>query len=151
MVYAFNYQEAINELRRTYEVDLIALAIVMPDQEYVLKWKYISGNLNDLYQRITLRSGKGIAGQVFKTGKSLILENVHDEISINELYEYPILQFEQIKSCVSIPLFKHHRVKAVLMFASRKPNGISEDFYQQVIYDLGDSFGPLFIRELLAN
>jgi nitrogen regulatory protein A len=147
----FDFQAAVDQLRLTYKVDIVALAIVRPEEQYVLKWKYISGNSNDLYQRITLQSGKGIAGQVFKSGKSLLLENVSEQIDVHDFYQYPILQFEHIQSCLAVPLFKYHRVKAVLMFASRKPNGITENLTQQVTHDLGDCFGPLYIREMLAN
>ncbi|WP_347835375.1 GAF domain-containing protein [Gracilibacillus sp. JCM 18860] len=149
---SFDFQTAIHQLHEIYEVDLVALAMVLPEEQFLLKWKYISGNLNQQYKRIQLRTGKGgVAGAVFKSGKPYIVSNVPTQIDPNKMYHYPILQFEQIKSFVALPLFKNHRVTAVLLVASREIEGAGIALYQRMMDELGECFGPLYLQELMTN
>ena len=67
-------QSELDQIRIHYEYEFMAIALVEPAQfDYLFKWKYVSGNLNDRFKQIVLRSGKGVPGIVFKTGKSMLL------------------------------------------------------------------------------
>ena len=81
-----DYQTLIDELRAQSAIDLIALAFVQTSQlDYVLKWQYASGNINNRYKRVVLQSGKGIAGLVYKSGKPMYIKDITDNI-ITDLY-----------------------------------------------------------------
>ncbi|MDX8045841.1 GAF domain-containing protein [Gracilibacillus sp. S3-1-1] len=146
-----DFQVMITELKETYSFDLTALALVQPDHHFMLKWVFIAGNKHNQYNRIMLKAEKGIAGTVFKTGKVLKMPDVDAAIAPDEIYQYPIVQFEDIKSLIAIPLFQYHRVEAVLLVASRKPGEVTEETYQLLMAEIGDRFGPFYTEEMTIN
>lgn len=102
-----DFQKVITAIKEKYEVDLVTLAFIQPAQfEYALTWQYAIGNINNRLKRIVLQSGKGIAGQVFKSGKPMIVRNVFTEYPANDLFNYPIIVSEKIKSFCALPLYK---------------------------------------------
>src|SRR5690606_30325747 len=105
-----DYQPLIEQIRSAGAYDLVAIALVEPaEYQYLLKWKYASGNLNDRFKKVILQTGKGIAGMVFKTGKPLLLEDTSDLADSANLFNYPILIFERLKSMGAVPLWHNGR------------------------------------------
>ncbi|MGN8644546.1 GAF domain-containing protein [Gracilibacillus sp. HCP3S3_G5_1] len=148
---SFDFQQAIVTMREKYSLDLTALALVKPESNYMLKWEYIDGNRNNRLNRITLKAEKGIAGTVFKTGKDIKMPDVGKSISPNSIFEYPIIQFEGLKSLIAIPLFDRYRVAAVLLIASRTTGKVTEETYEKLMEDIGDRFGPFYTKEMKVN
>ncbi|MOA45892.1 hypothetical protein D3C78_1683390 [compost metagenome] len=96
-----------------------------------------------------LHSGKGIAGRVFKTGKSILIPNVKTDLEANDLFNYPIIVSEQLQSVCAVPLWRDGRVAGVMLVGFREENRLSDSLiinYQQAIEP---SFGPFFTRELV--
>ncbi|UXR55398.1 nitrate respiration regulation accessory nitrate sensor NreA [Staphylococcus schleiferi] len=115
-----DYQDEIDRIRHEYEFDFAGIAL--PSEDHVgtkIKWRYVSGNLNERYQRIVLRHGHGVAGNVMKTGKPMVIpDTTHHEIQ-SSLFNFPILMSEQITALIAIPLWHNHRVKGVLLLGQR--------------------------------
>ena len=132
-----DYQLAIDQLRNMFDFDFVALTIVNNiDDSPILKWQYAAGNLNNRYQRVVLHSGKGIAGTVFKTGKPMLVKNVDKEIPKDELFCYPIILAEHLKSIYAVPLWETYRVVGVLLVAFRRQDSFTDlsfDKFQQYI------------------
>ena len=120
-------QQMIDHIRQQFAVDIVTLTVIESNIEYpILKWNYASGNLNDRYKRIRLQSGKGIAGIVYKTEKSLLFKNIPDEIPESELITYPIIISERLKSLGAIPLFHQGCLVALLLVGFRYADGLTE-------------------------
>lgn len=115
-----DYQNELDRLRLRYQFDFAGIAL--PTEDHVgtkIKWRYVSGNLNERYQRIELRYGRGVAGNVMKTGKPMIITDANEQQIQSALFNYPILISEQLTSMIAIPLWHNHRVKGVLLFGQR--------------------------------
>ncbi|PCF73374.1 hypothetical protein B4W72_05520 [Staphylococcus delphini] len=115
-----DYQDEIDRLRHKYQFDFAGIALPSEDHAGMkIKWRYVSGNLNERYRRIVLRNGHGIAGNVMKTGKPMIIPDTTDDAIQNALFDYPILMSEQLTALIAIPLWHNHRVKGVLLLGQR--------------------------------
>lgn len=148
----FDFQSAIDTLREQFKFDFVSIALVQSAaNQFVLRWQYVSGNLNNRYKRIVLHSGKGIAGRVFKTGKSMIIPNVKTELESNDMFNYPILVSEQLQSVCAIPLWKDGRVLGVLLVGFRDLETLTDDLITRFRESIEPSFGPYFTRELVEG
>ncbi|WP_086428052.1 nitrate respiration regulation accessory nitrate sensor NreA [Staphylococcus cornubiensis] len=115
-----DYQDEIDRLRHEYQFDFAGIALPSEDHAGTkIKWRYVSGNLNERYRRIVLRNGHGIAGNVMKTGKPMIIANTASDKIQSSLFNYPILMSEQLTALIAIPLWHNHRVKGVLLLGQR--------------------------------
>ncbi len=145
----FDFQSEIEQVRGLFQFDFVGLALVQLTERHVeTKWAYVSGNYSQRYERIVLQAGKGIAGTILKTGKSLHIEDVEKEICKDELYKYPILLSEELKSFVAIPLFKYHRVQGVLLGAYRDDRKLTSECVVQFREAIGATFGPFYLEEM---
>lgn len=148
----FNFQQAINELRETLQLDFIGLALVdLRNYHHELKWRFVTGNLSMRYRKIVLSSGKGIAGIVFKTGKPMLVESIYDRIEGESLYNYPIVIFEKLKSFGAIPLFDDDHVQGVLLAGYREANKMTMEAFEHFQQTIGPKFGPFHHKERLSD
>ncbi|WP_301107188.1 GAF domain-containing protein [Sporosarcina sp.] len=149
---SFNFQLAIEQLKDTLQVDFIGLAIVdFSKYHHELKWRYVTGNLNMRYRRIVLSSGKGVAGLVFKTGKPMLVYDVDHHVESQDLYNYPILIFEKLKSFGAIPLFQDDHVQGVLLVGYRESKKMTSEVFEQVKSTVGSQFGPFYHKERMKD
>lgn len=133
----FNYMKELQELMDSFNFDFVALALVQPvERHFVHKWEYALGNQSERFRRITLKPGKGIAGNVFKTGKGMLVQDVEETIPPSELFNYPVIATEELKSFGAIPLYQYNRVQGVLLGAYRDGKKMTtqkfEDFKRMV-------------------
>lgn len=143
------YQVLIDQLREQMGYDFVSLAFAESAvNDFVLTWKYASGNLNNRYKRILLQSGKGIAGIVFKTGSPMLVANVTDGLEPQEMYNYPILISERLTSLAAIPLYLTDRVEGVLLTGYREENRMSHEELRRLYEWLQGRFGDFEIKEL---
>lgn len=128
-----DYQSELDQLRIRFGFDFAGLAL--PTEDHVgmkIMWRYVSGNLNNRYQRIVLRNGRGIAGTVMKTGKPMTIANTdRDEIQ-QSLFNFPILLSEQLTALIAIPLWHNHRVKGVLLFGQRNGKSLPNETHDAI-------------------
>ena len=112
----FDYQQEIECLRDHFDFDFVGLALVQSvELRFELKWVFATGNRSNRYQRVVLQTGKGVAGHVFKTGKPFLVEDAEKMLGKRDLYNYPIVVSEGLKSFGAIPLYKNNCVKGVLL------------------------------------
>lgn len=122
--------EICDKLMQSVGCDFVALAIqdeAGPD----VRWYYAAGNLNDKYERISVRFGKGIAGKVISTGSSLTLDHFPQNI-YGKVTDYPIMLAEKLVSCYAVPLVFNSMPKGVLLVGKRVPYVFEEEEQQQV-------------------
>ncbi|ARF17865.1 GAF domain-containing protein [Sporosarcina ureae] len=146
------FQLAIDELKETLHADFIGLALVdLKKYHHDFRWRYVTGNISSRYRRIVLQSGKGVAGIVFKTGKPMSIENVDVSVMDGDLYNYPIVVFEKLKSFGAIPLFLNDHVQGVLLIGYREANRLTADKFEQFKHAVGPQFGPFHMKERLKD
>lgn len=141
----FNFQEELNYIRNHYGVDFVGLAMTSEGSDHFhIKWQYVSGNLNHRYQNIVLRSGKGIAGVVIKSGKPIEVHDLTETPYYNQAFNYPIVQSEQLTSLLAIPLWKKFRVCGVLLLGQR--NG---KIFPKIDINDFNRFGPFYGKDMI--
>lgn len=133
------------EIRLQLEVDFVGLAMAAEnaDGEIVIKWKYVSNNRNNRYQKIVLQVGKGIAGIVWKTARPYVIEDAKKDIQ--ETKDFPLTITEQLVSMAAIPLLNGHEVQAVLLGGFRKKKKLNQEFIDQLI-SLCTEINPLLLE-----
>lgn len=147
-----DFQKVITAIKEKYEVDLVTLAFIQPAQlEYVLTWQYAIGNINNRLKRIVLQSGKGIAGQVFKSGKPMLVRNVFAEFPERNLFNYPIIVSEKIKSFCALPLYKKNKVQGVLLLGFREEDKMTDELFEKIIYSVHIDFPKYYGKEMAKN
>lgn len=147
-----DYQAELDTIRREQGFDFMALALVeTAEYDYTIRWKYASGNLNDRFKRIVLRSGSGIAGLVFKTGKPLMISSIRDQLGPNSLFRYPILKSENLSSFGAVPLWNDARVAGVLLGGFRGEEQVDQARLLELQLRVQNGIGDLNGKELLLS
>lgn len=148
----FNFEQAIQSIKEQFQFDFVALALVQSAQlRFVLKWEYVLGNRSDRYKRIVLQKGKGIAGNVFKTGKSLLITDVKNELGKGSLFNYPIIIAEGLTSFGAIPLYKEERVEAVLLAAFRDHRKMTVEQFVALEESVKEVFGTYYNQQMVKE
>lgn len=148
----FNYQQEIERLKELFGFDYIGIALVQSaERRFELRWTYVTGNRSEHYRRIKLQSGKGIAGLVFKTGKPMFVGNADEKWSAGDLFNYPIVTTEGLKSFGAIPLFKYNRVKGVMLVGFRSAGQLTNEQFEQFRQEIGSEFGPFYDKEMVKD
>ncbi|MFZ7944656.1 MULTISPECIES: GAF domain-containing protein [Bacillaceae] len=119
-----------NKLMTEVNSDFVALAFQNESGPDV-RWLYAAGNLNDKYQRITVRFGKGIAGKVISSGSPMMMTNFPQDI-LGKVTDYPIALAEKLVSSYAVPLFFHSVPKGVLLVGKRESYSFNEAEQDQV-------------------
>lgn len=122
--------ELCNQLLDNVGCEFVGLALqneVGPD----VRWHYASGNLNDKYERITVRFGKGIAGKVISSGSAMIISDFPNKIN-GKVTDYPIMLAEKLVSSYAVPLFFNFVPKGVLLIGNREKYDFSEEEQESV-------------------
>ena len=111
----------LEEKRKEWQADFLGLAqdVAPPFQQTELRWTNVAGNTSDHYRSIRLRVGKGIAGEVWRTGREQRATKIQSDSQ--NLLKYPIARLEQLDMTIGIPLMKNGIIRAVLLLGYRKP------------------------------
>lgn len=148
----FDFQEEIERLRAYFGFDFVGVALVQPaERRFELKWEYATGNKSNRYRRIVLQTGKGVAGHVFKTGKPFLVQDVATMFGKNDLFNYPIVEAEGLKSFGAMPLYKYNRVKGVLLVGYRTDNKLTAEGFLEFQRVIGSEFGPFYNKEMVKS
>lgn len=115
--------EKCEQLREAIGCDFVGLAL-QNREGLDIRWHIASGNLNDKYERITVRYGKGIAGKVISSGSPLLVENFPENI-LGKATDYPIMLAEKLISSYAVPLFFSGKPKGVLLAGNREASFFS--------------------------
>ncbi|KAA8998371.1 GAF domain-containing protein [Paenibacillus spiritus] len=145
-------QRELEHLRGALGYDFMAIALPEPaEEQFVIKWRYAAGNLNERYRRIVLQTGKGVAGIVFKTGKPMWLPSVQEAISDENLFHYPIINLEKLKSLAAVPLWNDARVAGVLLGGFREPERVTESHLEEMLKWAKKGIGDFNGKEWMSN
>ena len=148
----FNYEQEIKRVKDLFGFDFITLGLVQSaEQKFVVKWEYALGNRSNRYRRIVLQRGRGVAGNVFKTGKPLLITDVESELSKSDVFNYPIVGAEGLTSLGAIPLYKNNRVNGVLLVAFRDDRKITPEYFAEFRQIIGSRFGPYYNEEMVEH
>ncbi|KWX78544.1 control of nitrate reduction [Paenibacillus riograndensis] len=147
-----DYQRELDQIRQALGYDFMSLALADPAEfDYVIRWKYASGNSNSRYKRIVLQSGRGIAGIVFKTGKPFLLYSVQEQVKQDMLFSYPIINSEKLKSIGAVPLWNDARVAGVLLGGFRGDQQVNDTMLRELQNTARHGIGDLNGKELLLS
>ncbi|CAH0273962.1 hypothetical protein SRABI84_03718 [Peribacillus simplex] len=118
------YKQACEQVLEELNCDFVGLALQNSNGP-VVSWHYAAGNRNDKYKRITVRYGKGIAGKVISTGRSMKIEDFPNNI-LGKALEYPIMLAENLSYAFAVPIQLKGVLKGVLLVGNRTNQPISE-------------------------
>ncbi|MHA6528765.1 GAF domain-containing protein [Paenibacillus sp. BAC0078] len=147
-----DYQLELDQIREALGYDFLSLALAEPaEYDYVIRWKYASGNTNDRFKRIVLQSGRGIAGIIFKTGKPFLLSSVQKHVKPDTLFTFPIIKMENLNSIVAVPMWNDARVAGVLLGGFRGERQVTDDMLRDLEAVARKGIGDLNGKDLLLN
>ena len=111
----------LQEKRKEWQADFLGLAqdVALACQQTELRWTHVAGNTSDHYNTIRLRIGKGIAGEVWRTGREQRATEIQSDSQ--NLLKYPIARLEQLDMTIGIPIVQDGITRAVLLLGYRKP------------------------------
>lgn len=115
-------QVFLDQMRVAMRVDFVGVAqnVALSGMPKDIRWVAVSGNLGEDYQTIRLRIGHGIAGLVWRTGRTICENNIQSQP--RRLIDYPIARVEKLDQVIAYPLLIHQQVKAVLLIGNRTGN-----------------------------
>lgn len=143
-------QREIDQIKAKLKVDFVglALATMQPSTKKVIRWRYVSGNLSQRYQKIVLQVGHGFAGIVWRTGRRLLADHLEKKTA-TELLAYPIAIAEELKSVVVEPIFFRDEVVAVLLVGYRELNQL-EDSLLIELNDCTSRLAALVVEQVVV-
>lgn len=97
--------------------DFAAFALLSSDQLEV-SWQIASGNRDEMYKRISVHVGKGMAGQVISTNQSYEINHFPFDIK-NRVRDYPIMLTENLISAYALPVTYKSVPLGVLLIGNR--------------------------------
>lgn len=147
-----NFQGELERIQQSFSFDFVGIALIQsPDRNFELRWTNVVGNRSERYRRIVLQSGKGVAGLVFKTGKPIYVGDAEKDLSPDDLFNYPIITTEKLKSFGAVPLYKYNRVKGVLLVGFRTKRKLTETIFEQFKETIKNGFGPFYDKEMVKE
>lgn len=148
----FIYRQEIEHLRDHFDFDFVGLALVQSvEYRFELKWVFTTGNRSNRYRRIVLQAGKGVAGHVFRAGKPFLVEDAEKMLGKKDLFNYPIVVAEGLKSFGAIPLYQYDRVNGVLLVGYRTEKKLTPEEFTEFQRVIGPEFGPFYNKEMVRN
>lgn len=148
----FDFQEKIEQIKEDFGFDFVGVALVQSaERRFELRWTYAIGNRSERYRRIVLQSGKGIAGHVFKSGKPFLVDNTEKVLGSRDLFNYPIIDVEGLKSFGAIPLYQSNRVQGVLLVGYRSVGELSAEAFAQFRRVIDTQMGPYSSGERIES
>ncbi|WP_150275271.1 GAF domain-containing protein [Paenibacillus tepidiphilus] len=147
-----DYDHELHRIRKDLGYDFMSLALAEPaEYDYVIRWKYASGNTGERYKRIVLQSGRGIAGIVFKTGKPFLISSVQEDVKPDYLFNYPITKMENLNSIGAVPVWNDARVAGVLLGGFRDGRRVTAEMLLVLEAVARKGIGELNGKELLLS
>lgn len=140
------YTDHLRKLKTEFGFDFASLAIALGTGQQLLTWIHATGNKNARYRRIVLEPGKGIAGEVYHGGNTIVVQDTFEEIPDQERFKYPITIAEELRSILAFPLWKEDRVEGILLMAFRSPNKINKALFLQVLERISPFFCDFTVK-----
>ncbi|GAB3066185.1 GAF domain-containing protein [Salinicoccus sesuvii] len=140
-------------IREAFGFDLVALTDIRIRQtNYMIKWKYSIGSSGDQWKKIALPRGKGVPGIVMKTGKSMVIHDIAETDIERDLFRYPILKIERLKSFIAMPLWNDdEEVMGILLMGNRSVRTFQDAEYATIRQAAEDTLRQQILKELMVN
>lgn len=115
----------LEQQQQRWQADFVAVARQITDSNgcLVIKWTNVVGQQSLAYQKIKLQIGKGLAGEIWKTGRCQMMTNLQQKKA--ELYNYPIARIEQLDMVMGAPVFHQSQLIAVVILGYRHQQSYS--------------------------
>ena len=85
-----------------------------------IRWLYASGNSNERFRRLAVKSSRGLAGLAIKLGRPIIIDANLTEIELARVqYDYPIMLVERLRSAIAVPIKVRDEMRSVLLIGNR--------------------------------
>lgn len=119
----------LNRLRMLTSSDFSALALVDRHTNRI-RWHYASGNGNERYKHIALRTGQGLEGMAVRLGRPVAVDASTPELE-RIRGQYPIMLAENLLSALAVPLSVNGAIGGVMLIGDRteriyKPNDMEQ-------------------------
>lgn len=126
-----NIQSWLHQTRISWQADFIGVAANRAPRNQVkeIRWIFADGNHSEAFRNIRLQVGRGVAGIIWKTGRS----HTEDQILAQpeKLLEYPIARIEKLNAVLGIPLMENQEVVAILLIGYQGNHRFSADEQQK--------------------
>jgi GAF domain-containing protein len=111
--------------------------LLLDEQSHTLSYRVYQGLSDDYLEEVHLSLGKGIAGEVAESGKSILLE----DISADPRVANPdLIRTEGLRAFISVPLRAKDKVLGVINIASRTPHRFTKND-MHLLHSIGDQLG----------
>ena len=111
--------------------------LLLDEQSHTLSYRVHQGLSDEYLEEVHLSLGKGIAGEVAKSGKSVLLE----DISADPRVANPdLIRTEGLRAFISVPLRAKDKVLGVINIASRTPHRFTKND-MHLLHSIGDQLG----------
>jgi nitrogen regulatory protein A len=134
MIYPYNeeIQDELDSLCKITTSDFSGLAWI-DQHDSRIRWLYASGNSNERYKRLALKSGRGLAGLVLKLGRPIIIDAGTTDLELSRIqYDYPIMLVEHLHTAIAIPISLNDETRGVLLIGNRTDRLYEENDLQLV-------------------
>jgi nitrogen regulatory protein A len=145
MIYPYNeeIQEELNSLCQMTTSDFSGLAWI-DQQDNRIRWLYASGNSNERFKQLALKSGRGLAGLVLKLGRPVIIDAGMTVLELSRVqYDYSIMHVEHLHTAIAVPISVYDETRGVLLIGNR-----SERYYEENVLHLVANRTKRFARLL---
>lgn len=110
---------AAQALRERFSFGFVCVSVVPDAQDPILRWEHAAGGSNERYELIHLPNGVGALGKVHALRCGIVVDNVDEDIPENELFQYPIVTTEALKSFFCFPLMEEERIAVIVLCGQR--------------------------------
>jgi signal transduction histidine kinase len=121
-------EPVLDSLRKLLRSDLAALAFYDESRREV-RWQVTSGTVSPAPTTVRLRPGQGFPGRIILTDLPLKSFRFPEDLAGSPA-SYPIFLTEGLKAAIGVPVRGNGRVLGVLMVASRRERGYSDQDLQ---------------------
>lgn len=126
---SWQIEDSCEQLLAEISCDFVGLAFQSDGTD--VRWHYAAGNSNEKYKKITVRYGKGIAGRVISTGRTMTIVNFPHQI-VGKALDFPIMLAENLLSAFAVPIHFKGIPKGVLLVGRRINQSFSQ-FEQNMV------------------
>ena len=142
------YTDQLRQLKMLFGFEFVSLAVTLDVGHPLLTWINATGNRNTRYRRIILEPGKGIAGEIYRGGKPIVIQDADKELQEQDRFKYPIILAEELRSVLAYPMWKGDKVEAILLLAFRDPDRITQKLFREVSDYIAPEFCGYAVRSV---
>jgi len=111
--------------------------LLLDEQSHTLSYRVHQGLSDKYLEEVYLSLGKGIAGEVAESGKSILLEDISTDPHVANP---DLIRTEGLRAFISVPLRAKDKVLGVINIASRTPHRFTKND-MNLLYSIGDQLG----------